>query len=495
MENIITLAVPELKTALTGLGKVVSKSTLPVLKTIRVMRDPAGAVSLQGTDLDSFLTYSSRTLQPGPACEFLAPLEVLAKAAKGSSNKDTIALVQDQDTVKLRTFIGSSPVDQKLDTVAPTEWPPVPVVKGNSMKVNGEFHNTLRQAFECASEDASRAILQGACLDTRDPKAHYIASSNGRVVYSANSFNFPLKESVVIPNCKFLNWAALGDEDADLSVQPPEKVVKNKVETNLPGWIQYQTAQWTFITKSVDGQFPNWRQVIPANSKTFVLLKDDAVKMMLEVLPRLPGDDTLTHTIVLVVKNGNFMLEAQAKNSSEITQVPISNSEAGGPDQRVALNRYNLALALRFGMNEIHLIDDATPVVCNSTTKRLIIATVRLEPQPASAPAPQPEEPTPSAAPAADTTPTPPQATPVATTTESAMPKNTETPVTETKPESPVRTALGHVDHVKAALGDVVRELATVTGLLRQVEKDKKTSDKEIEAVRAKLREIHSVKI
>ena len=62
MENIITLPVPELKTALTGLGKVVSRSTLPVLRTLRIRRDQAGTVSLQGTDLDSFLTYSSLKL-------------------------------------------------------------------------------------------------------------------------------------------------------------------------------------------------------------------------------------------------------------------------------------------------------------------------------------------------------------------------------------------------------------------------------------------------
>lgn len=70
----------------------------------------------------------------------------------------------------------------------------------------------------------------------------------------------------------------------------------------------------------------------------------------------------------------------------------------------------------------------------------------------------------------------------------------TNTP-TETKPESPMRTALEHIDHIKASLGDVIRELAAVTGVLKLAEKEKKATDKEIEAIRDKLREIQSVKI
>ena len=58
------------------------------------------------------------------------------------------------------------------------------------------------------------------------------------------------------------------------------------------------------------------------------------------------------------------------------------------------------------------------------------------------------------------------------------------------KPENPIRVIIEHIDEIKAQLGDVVRELAGVTGLLKQVEKEKKASDKEIESVREKLREI-----
>ena len=66
--NEIVIPVCDLKAALPGLNKIVSKrSTLPVLQTVRVARDAAGRVSLLGTDLDAFATYTLKEAQPGPA--------------------------------------------------------------------------------------------------------------------------------------------------------------------------------------------------------------------------------------------------------------------------------------------------------------------------------------------------------------------------------------------------------------------------------------------
>ena len=53
----INLPIAELKPALAGLGKVISKSsTLPVLKMVKLDRTREGWITLTGTDLDSFVT-------------------------------------------------------------------------------------------------------------------------------------------------------------------------------------------------------------------------------------------------------------------------------------------------------------------------------------------------------------------------------------------------------------------------------------------------------
>lgn len=57
----ITLPVCELKKALPGLSKIISRSrTLPVLQSVRVARDNEGKIGILATDLDSFATYTAK---------------------------------------------------------------------------------------------------------------------------------------------------------------------------------------------------------------------------------------------------------------------------------------------------------------------------------------------------------------------------------------------------------------------------------------------------
>jgi exonuclease VII small subunit len=60
---------------------------------------------------------------------------------------------------------------------------------------------------------------------------------------------------------------------------------------------------------------------------------------------------------------------------------------------------------------------------------------------------------------------------------------------------SAFKTALEHIDRIKTNLRDVISDLSDAVALLKTAEKEQKASAKEIEAVRAKLREIQSVEI
>ena len=78
------------------------------------------------------------------------------------------------------------------------------------------------------------------------------------------------------------------------------------------------------------------------------------------------------------------------------------------------------------------------------------------------------------------------------------MPKTTETNPTETQPStetSPVKAVIQHVENIKETLKGVLREFAEVMDGLKVIEKEKRATDKEIESVREKLREIQSVRI
>ena len=109
MNTEILLPVPELKLALSGLNKLVSKrSTLPALSHVRITRKPNGLVQLQGTDITTFATFTFEHTQEGEVVDTLIPLEQLTKALKCSA-KDPIALVLDDKTTKIRYSLAGNP--------------------------------------------------------------------------------------------------------------------------------------------------------------------------------------------------------------------------------------------------------------------------------------------------------------------------------------------------------------------------------------------------
>src|SRR5258706_5508701 len=130
------------------------------------------------------------------------------------------------------------------------------------------FGLALKQALGCCSDDSSRYVLTGACLDVTEKKTHHIVGTNGRQLFSANSFCFDLKEPVIIPNSKFLNWTDLMDEEpCTLSVEPGKE--EQKAKNGQPfkpaeaGWIKFESPRWTFITREIPGKYPDWKAALP----------------------------------------------------------------------------------------------------------------------------------------------------------------------------------------------------------------------------------------
>lgn len=79
------------------------------------------------------------------------------------------------------------------------------------------------------------------------------------------------------------------------------------------------------------------------------------------------------------------------------------------------------------------------------------------------------------------------------------MPKTettTTAPVTKTEPqESPLKQLIQQIENIKASLKTVMNDLHDALTVVKQAEKEKRLADREIEAIREKVREIQSVSI
>ena len=387
----IELPVAEWKTALTGLSKVISKRTsLPVLEHLRVTRTAAGAVTLQVTDLDVTCTYQAAQPNAGEPCDFLVPFAPLHQAVKGS--KETVQLIAETDgPIRLRTFIGASPMEQSFASLPVDEFPPAPVLTGRPVPLAAVFRDTLRQALDCCGEDYTRHILHHVCVDTRYPEGHYLTATNGQHLFCANSFQFDLKAPGLIPDRPFLRWNKFMEDGAiELSVQAPTK--------SAEPWVQLQSGSWTFLAKSSDLEFPNWRQVVPApkRTRTHIQLDGGAVATLLAGVPRLPGGDALNRPVTLEIAGSTLLVKAKTKDAPDWTCLPVAGATITGKTVSITLNRDYLLKALRFGLTTVAIEDELTPLDFHEGGRRMIVSPVRPQAPPAAPEPATPQHPSPN---------------------------------------------------------------------------------------------------
>jgi DNA polymerase III sliding clamp (beta) subunit (PCNA family) len=492
--NSINFSVSELKGAVTGLGKVVSRrSTLPVLQHVRVSRDAKGSVSIQATDLDTFLSYHAPDVQAGPVVDMLVPMEHLVKGLKSSAAQDTVSLIVDSNKVKLRYSIGGSPIEQSLEPLSVTEWPPLPPIDQRPIAVDREFGLALRQALECSSDDPTRYVLRCACLDVTDKRFHYIVGTNGRMLYSANSFSFGLPKNVLIPNSKFMAASDFLDQEGGLLSVGSVKGVN---------WVKLQSPRWTYIARQIEGIYPNWKQVVPTGSdkSTNILLNDAALKQLLAVASKLPGDGDNDRPVRIRFDLQSVFIEGRAGDSQEWTSIPVPEAAAKGRRAAVMLNREYLIKALRFGLKQVEILDELSPVIFWHAGKKMIVMPLRPDASPASVPAnTSPGNQENNRVGASNSEPT-------KTTTNERKTMHSQNPPqrgtaesSHTSPNQESRPALKHaleqVEQLKITLRDLAGQVGDVAALLKTAEKEQRGTSREVESVRATLRSLQKVAI
>jgi DNA polymerase III sliding clamp (beta) subunit (PCNA family) len=487
MKNIIELPVIELRQALPGLGKIIGRrTTLPVLSAVKVARDKAGIITLQGTDLDSTATFTFKDKSEGPAAQLLVPFERLQKAVKQSNGRIELSLTS-KDEVIIRTFWRDTPMEEKVHVPYNDDWPKAPVVEGEPVKLSEQFRSTWQEAMECSSTDESRPVINSVYLDVDDKKGHYVIATNGRHLFAANSFAFDLKKSLVIPTRKFLGWSGWWTEgEATVAIKPPVKPID-------PTWLQFAAGPWTLLTKGTEQPYPNWKNAVPADDfKTTIIIPERAIASVLQVLARLPGEDDFNKGVTLNASRNTFVLSGRNKDQAQPISVPIVEAQIKGVPGVVTINRDYLTRALRFGLNQIDILDELSPVVLRTKGKKMIVMPIHPG---GAAPAKVPATTKAQSTTATTTTPAEPTQ-PAQHEERTTMPRQTTVAlVNGEQQDSPLKQLIQQIENIKETLKGVVGELNTALEVVKRAEKEKRGTEKEMAAIRDKVREIQSFSI
>ena len=495
----IQLPIAELKPALIGLGKIISRnSTLPVLQNIKVDRSKDGWTILTSTDLDHCISVRLEQPANGEPLSMLVPHEALQRITKRCCKTDTKSVSKaSKDKILVEYPIGNQTGQEHVDAMAVEEFPPVPKIKADAVPIKDDIRLSLLEAFECASVDETRLILNGAYLDVSNRQGHYIVATDGRHLYSSNSFTLPLNNSLLVPEHKFLLWKEFNnDGEWQLRVQPGEK--------DGPGLFQISSRRWRFISRQIDGSYPNWRQVVPDEKQfnTTVDLSPAAIDAILALVPKIPCHDAINNPIGLIVEGKKLTLRGRGTNDDKWTNLDVEGVTVKGNAVSVFVNRNFLTKALGFGMNTIQMIDPLTPLKFSNGGKQMIVMPIRAtEPAPpqatSDASSPEPTTETPQGPQKPSTTERntnmPRTATNGTTATNGNGNGEHQNGATSTKPA--IEVAVEKIETIKASYREAIRGLNDLADTLKQVQREQKGTDREVQSIRVTLEKLQSVRI
>jgi DNA polymerase III sliding clamp (beta) subunit (PCNA family) len=510
----ITIPRSEIKEAVAGLGRIVAnKTTLPVLSCIRL--DVNGAVTLTATDLEQSARYQFGNATNTGTGSLVIPFQALKDLAKGNDREQVEIETDTPESGTVINHVGSLAVKKTVCGTPLDEWPVTPETPAVE-PVEG-FLQTYRKLVPFASSDITRYQLNSVYLDLngKSDRPATMVATDGRRLTCCNSMVLPIELSTIVPLTKFLAWPGLGGEQQigikteTVKVKEGRKTVEH-VEVKGFG---LTAGAWTYTCRTIDGSYPNWRQVIPDAGlckDNRITLTDDDVGALRKILPTFPGHDASTPCITLLAGlNGALRVVGRGKDDKVDTVLDLQGGSKFEGKGAVCLNREYLLDALNAGFRSFQFSDASSPVRGDDGHGGThVLMPMRLEepvqPVPeqsngAGTTAAEGEAPaTPEPADETDNQGDGTQPEPETTETESktrrthTMPEKNDTQTTES---STLDKAIQAVETARAKLREGVSALVDVADALKAAAKEGKTQASDLDKARTTLQKLQAISL
>jgi len=236
-----------------------TRSTLPVLGNI-LIKAVDGKITLAATDLDT-----------GIRCEVEGKVEKTGSITLPAKKLSTIVrdlpadeLVFESDSKQSAT-IRAGTFSSKLLGIPEDDFPPFPSSQGQKIfKIDQAiFKEMLKNTSYAVSTDESRYVLNGALLSFKEAKLTVVATDGRRLALVDQELEFPPENAVdVILPTKAVNelQRILKDEGA-LTIGVSDNQITFDIGSTF------------LVSKLIEGNYPNYKQVIPAETKERVTME------------------------------------------------------------------------------------------------------------------------------------------------------------------------------------------------------------------------------
>ena len=242
------------------LGVVEKRQTLPILSNILLEVDES-SLKLTATDLESEISTTSTVSNYKSGGKTTAPARKLSDLCRLMPDLAEIHFFLDGDNLKIETESGK----YNLSTL-PSEDFPVFEIEDTQSQINISSQNLknliTKTSFAMGNQDW-RHYLNGLYMMIDDKVITTVATDAHRLAMATSSLNEALSESTsgIVPR-KSINEIGklVGDESENVVIQ----LGQTSIAANVSGT--------TFVSKLIEGKFPDYEQVIPSGESSLLVV-------------------------------------------------------------------------------------------------------------------------------------------------------------------------------------------------------------------------------
>jgi DNA polymerase-3 subunit beta len=263
----VTVTQQNLAHGLSIVSRAVSpRSTLPVLANVLIATDE-GRLRLSATNLELGIT-SWIPAQIQEEGSITVPARTFSDLIT-TFPPEAVVLSLDIRTQTLNVVCNSSVHDIK--GIDAQDFPPVPVPdlsEGSDLNLV-DFKEMIQQVAFAASADEARPVLQGVKLEGSENQITMAATDGFRISVRKEMLANPARQnfSIIIPARAMNELARIsGDEDKTVTMVIPHG----------RGQVIFHLKNAELVSQLIDGNFPDYRAIIPRSYKTRALVSTPA---------------------------------------------------------------------------------------------------------------------------------------------------------------------------------------------------------------------------
>ena len=254
-----------------------SKAIVPILNNALFEASGDGFVTVTCTDLYQRITASFPAEVEAPAKTTL-PAKKLLSILNNLTSADITFDTKDNHHTAI--ICGTTQIDICGLDVA--DFPDKTEVEPETSFAieTKEFAELIRHGGYAVSTDDGRKVLTGVLLDVDSNGIIAVISTDGKrlaIAEKITDIQFETRKQYIIPAAVVATLGKLKGDNIKLKLS--EKYITAEVE------------DVTLSGKLVEGNYPNWRQIIPADTKNKAVINSSVLLAKLAIVSQMVGDD------------------------------------------------------------------------------------------------------------------------------------------------------------------------------------------------------------